>query len=1463
MRAVSSTYKSIIASGETRLFHVRINMTLADETALVLTDSDIMSGTFEMESASSGESSFDIGSAIIGMCKFSLENFDERFTQYDFFNATATVWLKLEGDSEYIRIGFYTVDEPKYNGGIVSLELIDNMWKFDKPIPAMSFPITCGAAVNALCLECGVTLATQQFRGYDYTLTVAPEQEMNCREMLQYIAMICCRFCDMDDTGALRLRWYDRGSRPEDSLDGGTFNTNTTPYSDGDTADGGNFTNYYSGDDYDGGDFIDSENVDWFTRNFNVSLGTDEITITGIKFTIDEVDYQLGEDGYVLVLENPLVNASNVNSVLNYIWEVLEDFRFRTYNLDTLPDISAEIGDCCAIKDIKENIVCSYITNIMFKLTAQTVQFNAVTPTRKLSTTYSKTLQIAVEEAKKKTEAAISRYDVAVQLMNNLSVNAMGAYQDYEDLETGGRVYYLSNRPITKVNNHCSFVEDSTVFKATGDGFFVSTHGGQEGTWENGYDPTTGTLLVNVLKAIGVSADWVETGLLTDRGHYNYWDLDNNIFRLSATTTVGGKTVDAIAQEKADAAEQAAENTAAAALAAQVAIYDADIADLQNQIDGNVTTWYYSGTPTLNNLPASQWTTTTDKDNHIGDIYYDSATGYAYRFMKDGNNYIWTKISDEDIAAALAVAQEAQDTADNKRRIFITEPVPPYDEGDTWMMGTTGDIKTCIHSKTSSEAYDSSDWSKLNKYTDDSALNSFKNGDYAQFVTNTNNAIDGKITTFYQTSAPTAVAVGDLWIDTDDGNKLYRWNGTSWTSVQDNGIQSALTAASNAQTTADGKIVTFAQTSAPTATDVGDLWIDTDDNNKMYRWNGSSWVALSDSSSLVAWVSATYTTDKTNLQNQIDGKAETWYQANDPSTNWSASEKTKHTGDLWYKTSDDTTWYYTGTQWVQQNVPTAVFDKIDGKAQIFTSTPTTPYHVGDLWCEGNTGDILTCTHGKTSGSYDATDWEKRNKYTDDTAVTDLDNSLTQQNVFDRLTDNGRTMGIYLTADPTDPTKKLLMINANYIQTGQINANLIKAGVISDSQGNFSLNMTDGSLTMNSGMFKGQINVNNMFTVDSSGNINAKAGTIGDLTLASGELYKNGTRVLLSDSVFYARNRTTDKTYTLLTFNTTALGVKGTASLQLRHWLIPSGQYTSPYVALQRKSGNSWYDVASIYVVYSTEWVDSYIYNINFNEDADYRVIMIVFANSGTFTLNYGFKLANATLVSLSGTGISGQFRGTFSGLLDCQSGGRIGNFNVFENTLSTESEELEPDLYSGGSTAHLSPERISIYDADDDEGFSVLSGYSVELYKDSYYAYLRMEIQANNNRPRIYALANGTTYQVTFSSSDRRFKHDIEPLDTELSIKLIDGTETKSFVYNGDEGKHYGVIAQEARELLDSLGETDAMLEHSMGVDNPDVTDPRTIDYHEYIPHLINYVKELKSEINELKAELNKLKEEK
>lgn len=105
---------------------------------------------------------------------------------------------------------------------------------------------------------------------------------------------------------------------------------------------------------------------------------------------------------------------------------------------------------------------------------------------------------------------------------------------------------------------------------------------------------------------------------------------------------------------------------------------------------------------------------------------------------------------------------------------------------------------------------------------------------------------DEKVKTFYQDSEPTAEATGDLWVDTDDKNKLYRWNGASWVTVRDTDIAQALADAATAQSTADIKARTFYQSGTPTATATGDIWYDTSDNYKMRRWSGSSWDLVTD-----------------------------------------------------------------------------------------------------------------------------------------------------------------------------------------------------------------------------------------------------------------------------------------------------------------------------------------------------------------------------------------------------------------------------------------------------------------------------------------------------------------------------------------------------------------------------------------------------------------------------------------
>ena len=149
--------------------------------------------------------------------------------------------------------------------------------------------------------------------------------------------------------------------------------------------------------------------------------------------------------------------------------------------------------------------------------------------------------------------------------------------------------------------------------------------------------------------------------------------------------------------------------------------------DLQNQVDGNITSWFYEGVPTTSNAPAKDWTTDEQKKEHVGDLYYDTKNGLSYRWSIDATSkYGWTVIKDTSIAKALANAALAQASADSKVRCFGTTPTPPYDVGDIWMGGEKGDIKRCQTFKYAGETFDEADWVLASKYTDDTVANQAK-----------------------------------------------------------------------------------------------------------------------------------------------------------------------------------------------------------------------------------------------------------------------------------------------------------------------------------------------------------------------------------------------------------------------------------------------------------------------------------------------------------------------------------------------------------------------------------------------------------------------------------------------------------------------------------------------------------------------------------------------------------------
>ena len=446
------------------------------------------------------------------------------------------------------------------------------------------------------------------------------------------------------------------------------------------------------------------------------------------------------------------------------------------------------------------------------------------------------------------------------------------------------------------------------------------------------------------------------------------------------------------------------------------------IADLQNQVDGAIETWFYDGVPTLKNAPASSWTTDKEKDTHLGDLYYDNKTGKAYRFAKDGNTYKWTIITDTDIAKALSDASKAQETADGKMKVFSTQPIPPYQLGDIWVNATyptdgsiyKNEILRCQTAKAKGSSFAIADWTKASKYTDDSALNTFKE-EYKNDMASYKEQLDEKVETWFYNYAPTtqnkpasdwttdtlkSQHAGDLFYNTSNGY-TYRWTGTAWARIKDNDINTAMTAASKAQDTADGKRTVF--TSQPTVPyDEGDLWASGGDDGKTLMvcvksratgsFTSSEWVKANDSD-LNAFAK-TIEESLTGIRDQLDKKAETWYQPSDPSTSWTTDDaKKEHKGDLWYNTNNNQTFFWNGTKWDKQDVPTEVFDKIDGKSSIYVSKPAS-YEERDLWIleaaytlggvAYSKGELVVAT--KSNASFSAADWTKKVKYTDDTVA---------------------------------------------------------------------------------------------------------------------------------------------------------------------------------------------------------------------------------------------------------------------------------------------------------------------------------------------------------------------------------------------------------------------------------------------------------------------------------------------
>lgn len=762
MRNLSTEFKEQQNSGN-RNYLKYADFTFTDGSTLSITDEDLWSNGFKFEDAVSQSGSFDIGAAIVNKLTLQINNFSGKYTDYiwDGARVVCHIGLELSTGIEKIRICTMTVtDAPYQNTAIISLTCEDSMRLFDRDYSEskLSYPATRLQIIQDACEVCGVTLQSTRFDNDDLIIQNRPDDSsITFRQVIAWIAQMGCQWAKTDAYGRLCLGWY------KNEVPDNFYNKEEVPWKD-----------------IEGKDILDTTGAQIITvmQKGITAIDTNgftpwlyDVEITGVKVTEyvenssqnEAKTYQSGESGYVIeISDNKLIQEGSGEKICQIIADRCVGLKFRPFTTGALTNIAWEAGDTIEISDRNGKQYKSFLTSVTLNPGAfEQLECSAKSVSRNKQKQYSLNQQVQAENKKNLKDERTAREKALEELSQRLAESS-GTYTTVETQPDGSNIYYLHNKP--------QLSDSDIVWKMTAEAWAVSTDGGQH--W-NGGMTVDGDVIARILTATGVNADWINTGTI------KAIDKDGNTTFLVDVTTgrvvinadsvqIKGKDVNAIAKEKAETeVNNFISNT-----------YTTDINNLQSQIDGQIETFFYDYEPTLQNIPASGWTTNEERKKHEGDLFYWKSKGYAYRFMQDGATWKWQLVQDTDITLALAAAEKAQDTADHKRRVFVVQPEPPYDIGDLWTQGSNGDLMRCKVARASG-SYDSSDWEKASKYTDDSSLDLFINGVFKDSLNSLKTQIDGKIETWYQPNDPSV-----KWTKTEeypwcdiDGNKILDESG--------------------------------------------------------------------------------------------------------------------------------------------------------------------------------------------------------------------------------------------------------------------------------------------------------------------------------------------------------------------------------------------------------------------------------------------------------------------------------------------------------------------------------------------------------------------------------------------------------------------------------------------------------------------------------------------------------------
>lgn len=494
-----------------RDFREYADITLASGTVLNLEAKDFTISNNSITDGA-GASALPLGEAVEKSIQIEIMNDNDQFSEYDFFGAKIKLYLKfqLSESVETVNKGTYTVVTPETYGTVISIIAVDDMYKADKAYDStLSYPATAGEILRDACQKCGIPLLSTTFPNSTKEVAARPE-DVTYRQVIGYCAMFAAGNARINVNGYLSIISYDFSPFEElEGLDGGTFDEDT-PYSSGDSANGGSFNPWNTGTTYDGGTFGDRDDIHILYSFKNLSLDTDDVVITGVQIELDDDEmYVSGNEGYMFAVENPLFSGIE-KEMVNYLGSRLIGLKMRKFSGDHVADPTIEAYDLAYIIDRKQNAYQTIITDVDFSVFGWTTISNSAASTIRNSSKYYSNISKAVVEARKNTEEQITDYDLAVQQLTSIMANSMGMFTTSEKTENGGYIVYQHDKPTLE--------ESDIIWKKSEAGFQVSTDGGK--TWNAGMD-AQGNSAVNVLSAIGITFDWARGGTLTLGGNNN------------------------------------------------------------------------------------------------------------------------------------------------------------------------------------------------------------------------------------------------------------------------------------------------------------------------------------------------------------------------------------------------------------------------------------------------------------------------------------------------------------------------------------------------------------------------------------------------------------------------------------------------------------------------------------------------------------------------------------------------------------------------------------------------------------------------------------------------------------------------------------------------------------------------------------------------------------------------------